>query len=353
MNIGIIAHDAHPIAEPFQGGLEMITHLLVKELTARNHHVTVLCLKESNIDAKSINYQCVGVETDDNTPGDQIFDNIRNVTRSLTEFLSKDFDIIHNHSLHYLSIILGNQSRVPFITTFHTPIFKNLSLGLQSILPSVNQCFTAVSKSLANTYKELLPEVDTIYNGIDVDKWQYQLKSHEDYYVWSGRICPEKGVTEAITHCIEANLKLKIAGPVGDTTYFTKKVLPLIETNENFEYLGHLCQTELNVVVKNAKAAIFSSTWNEPYGLVIAEALACGVPVIANAVGAASEILDTTCGSLFQLNDQKSFESAVDSCANLKRKHCRIRAVDFCSHYTMVDHYEKLYMYVLNKTLVA
>lgn len=353
MKIGIIAHDAHPLREPYQGGLEMITYLFIQSLIQYGHHVTVLCLKGSETNAEQIYYLKRGDENNWSSSSDNLLENISNTTRVLTNFLTKDFDVIHNHSLHFLPIVMGNQLSIPFITTFHTPILKFIATAINGIALNVNQIFTAVSDSLAKEYKELLPDIIPIYNGIDCNYWKYSIDTFDNYYSWSGRICKEKGLRETIEFCEKNGLQLIIAGPIFNEKYYNDEIKPRLKTSVYCKYIGHLNQRDLNHLVMNSKAFIFSSTWNEPYGLVIAEALACGVPVIANNVGAAKEIIDDSCGTLFSLENEASFLRSVEIAKFIPRDKCRYRAETFCSHFTMTERYLELYKSLLKIKLSA
>ncbi|MGC1473013.1 MAG: glycosyltransferase [Psychroserpens sp.] len=339
MRIGIICHDAFPIVEPFQGGLEMITALLVQELVERGHEVTSLCLKGSKLSGKMLYYHSTE-NLENNVNEDLTY--LGSVSKSLIGFLAEDFQVIQNHSLHYQPILFGNITSTNFVTTFHTPVFPYLNLAINSVAENVNQIFVGVSKSVSRLYEETLPRVSTIYNGIDLSLWEVEYEEISKYFSWSGRICKEKGLAQIMELCIQANLNLKIAGPISNPTYFETQIEPLLKL-DNFEYVGHLNQSELNTLIKHSEAYFFSSIWDEPYGLVIAEALACGVPVLANAVGAAPEILDENSGCLFNIEQPSSFNSGLKSVKKISRQDCRKRAEDFCGHHKMVDDYEALY----------
>ncbi|WP_378186997.1 glycosyltransferase [Aquimarina sp. W85] len=339
MKIGIICHDAFPIVQPYQGGLEMITALLVNELINRGHEVTSLCVKGSQLPGSMLYYDD---KKEVNPQLSKELIEFSSVSKALNLFFQGDFDIIQNHSFHYQSIILGNLSPIPFITTFHTPIFPYLKVGIDAISSRHNQLFTGVSKSLCELYERHLPTVTPIYNGIELSKWKTEYINVQDYYSWSGRICKEKGLDRILELCKTAGVKLKIAGPISDHTYFKERIEPHLD-KVNFEYVGHLKQSALNTHIKNSKGFLFSSLWEEPYGLVIAEALACGVPVLANAVGAASEIINDNSGCLYSIDHPATFIQGLQSIERLDRRDCRARAEVFCNHYTMVDAYEELY----------
>ncbi|MGB3606258.1 MAG: glycosyltransferase [Psychroserpens sp.] len=342
MKIGIIAHNAHPIREPFEGGLEMLTHLLINELYDRGHHVTTLCVKDSEVKGSMVFYKDSDfmVESSDLKDFSQFYG-------SMVNFLKNDFDIIHNHSLSHHAISMGAITTIPFITTFHTPIFDNINVSIEAVSKNPNQRFTAVSNSLRDLYLKHLDKVETVYNGIDLSKWQMS-EIKLDYFSWCGRICKEKGLKEIIDLCEDHAVNIKFAGPISDLEYFEDHILPRIKSYKYCEYIGHLKQDLVNGFISRSKAFLFTSIWEEPYGLVIAEALASGSPVIANNVGAANEILSKHSGVLFNLSDTESFKSALLDLDYLSSADCRLRAEKFCSHMIMVDNYERLYREILN-----
>ncbi len=344
MKIGIIAHNAHPISQPYQGGLEMITYLIVEELAKRGHHVTTLCLKGSHLNCEMLHYEAFEHGDVENVCLRE-FGNFHN---ALSEFIKVEFDVIHNHSLSHYAIVFGNIIETPFLTSFHTPVFSNLNVAIRSVSRNVNQTFTAVSKSLAKTYQEFLPEVNVVYNGIDLKQWSL-IEKKEDYYSWCGRICKEKGLKEILDLCDKYRLELKIIGPISNEDYYNDEIKPRLQKYTTCDYLGHLDQSQVNNVIGQSRAFIFSSTWEEPYGLVIAEALASGTPVVANTIGAVSEILTDKCGVLFNLNDENSFLAAIAGVEKLGPEDCRLRAALFCSHHKMVDDYERLYEYAIGQ----
>lgn len=347
MKIGIICHDAHPISEPFMGGLEMITFLLVTELVKRGHEVTSLCKQGSAIPGKKVYYRNTGTyESSDYNE----LQNLAITTADLNMFFQHDFDVIQNHSLHYQSIILGNITATPFITTFHTPVFPYLELGIKAVREHKNQTFIGVSESLSKLYEKELQKVDTIYNGIDVNKWEANFGEVQNYYAWCGRICKEKGVVQVIKLCIENKINLHIAGPVSHKGYYKDEVVPLLNS-PYITYVGHLNQYELNQHIKFSKGFIFSSVWEEPYGLVLAEALACGVPVLANDVGAVREILTEQSGYIYTIEKPETFAAGLQVISKLSREACRERAESFCDYVTMVSHYENLYYSVAGRTI--
>jgi len=342
MRIGILAHCAHPIGEPYAGGLEMIVSLLVDEFVKRNHEVHLLC-KEGSTTRAVQHFYDNSMEFDGNAKS-KASDIIEfgYFYKDVLNFCENGFDLINNHCLSHHAIIVGQLLKVPFVTTIHTPILRNFEIAEQSLSGCCNQTFVAVSKHIAQSYAKYIPSVKTIYNGIDLSKWEL-VREKEDYFIWCGRVCKEKGLKEIMDLSVSNGIHLKIAGPISDREYFETEITPRLSTYNKCDYLGHLNQAGLNQIIGHAKALIFSSTWQEPYGLVIAEALACGTPIVANNIGAASEILTESSGVLFELGNPDSFTKAIDSIKFVEPDHCRLRAETFCSHKVMVNAYEALF----------
>lgn len=352
MRIGIIAHSAHPICEPFQGGLEMMTYLLVNELVDRDHQVHTLCKQGSELKGNMIYY--TQTDTDLNSdPSSSALCEFGQFHGSINDFLGNRFDIIHNNSLSHHAIALGSLLDIPYLTSFHTPVFDSIRVVLNAINKRPGQTFTTVSQNLGCSYQKYLEDVRTVYNGIDLGKWSISAEK-ENYFSWCGRICKEKGLLEIMDLCHANDLKLEIAGPVVNQPYFDDHIYPRLEKYNNCRYLGHLKQKQVNRLLSRSRAFLFSSIWQEPYGMVIAEALASGTPVIANDMGAAGEIITDDCGILFNIDEPGSFEGAISRADTMVPANCRERAVNFCSHHKMVDSYERIYLQIASpsKTVI-
>lgn len=349
MKIAVIAHCLHPIREPFEGGLEMITFLLCRSLMERGHEVHLYGHRDSHE-----NFNIKAIPTDRLYPS-TFFSEMSGMgqdpvavrellayTRVMQQIAEGGYDIVHNHSLHYIPILMGNSLGIPMVTSIHTPTFPYLQLGANGVKGSERQTFTMVSKSLARTWKSTIPSATVIYNGIDLSNWDPVREPTGDYVLWYGRICPEKGTDLAIKAAVRAGTPIVLAGPVSNRDYFNTRVAPLLEES-GVTYIGHIEQEKLGPWIGNASAMLFTSTWEEPYGLTLAESLACGTPVIAFEGGATREILTETTGIIVPKYDSKSMASAISIITKLKRSECRKRAENFCSHEHMVEGYLNIY----------
>ncbi|WP_261935099.1 MULTISPECIES: glycosyltransferase [Sphingomonas] len=344
MRIGIIAHLKHPIAEPFAGGLEMHTHLLARSLRKRGHRVTVFASSRSD---PAIGVEAICAETAMMAVGtteaiDVAFFREHHAYLSLmTDLRHRDFDIIHNNSLHYLPVAMADSLPMPMVTTLHTPPFCWLESGLR-LCAARNNAVVAVSQSVATLWNHVTPTDAVILNGIDLAKFAFRDRADpQGYLVWYGRIVPEKGLHLAIEAARRIGLPLRIAGPILDEDYYNTSIAPALGTDA--VHVGHLAHEDLAKLVGGARAFLCTPMWDEPYGLVVAEALACGVPVAAFARGAIPEILDARCGVLAVPDDFVSLAEAGLAALALDRRDCRRRAETLCDAERMVDSYEALY----------
>lgn len=344
MRIGIIAHLKHAIREPFAGGLEMHTSMLQSSLQRRGHEVTVFASLRSEPEAcvEAICDETSLTEIGCDEAPDKVFFQEHHAYLSLMNGLRhRRFDVIHNNSLHYLPVAMADALPIPMVTTLHTPPFAWLESGVR-LCNAAHATFVAVSESIRRTWSRVAPINHVIMNGIDLDRFSFRAHpAVEPYWVWYGRIVPEKGLHHAIAASTLTGATLLIAGPISDQDYFDREIAPRLD--ERARYLGHLPHSELASVIGGARTFLCTPCWDEPYGLVVAEALACGVPVAAFARGAIPELLDTATGVLAVPDDSASLAHAGIAAQKLDRRACRAHAKQRCDASRMIDEYEALY----------
>jgi UDP-glucose:tetrahydrobiopterin glucosyltransferase len=343
LKIAIIAHLKYPIAEPFFGGLEMHTHLLVDKLVARGHDVTLFAAEGSRADRleaivpptalmDTSPYLGRGIEQIEHEAYAAIIARLR----------EGSFDIIHCNALHGLPLRHAASLAAPMVAVLHTPPFTPLEDEVTACGTAVS--FVAVSKALAAQWP---PEVKTtiIPNGIDLARFQFGFEADTDRFAfWFGRIVPEKGLHLAIDAARAADLPLRIAGPMIDAAYWEEEIAPRLD--DRATYLGHLEQDEIAAMLGRASVLVCTPRWEEPFGLVVAESLACGTPVAGFARGALPEILNATCGALAPGDDVGALAKAITHCLSLDRAACRARATLFDAD-QMIARYECLYRRVI------
>lgn len=354
MRIGIISHLKHPICEPFAGGLEAHTHSLASGLKRRGHEVTVFASTASDpgvglepiCDETSLD--ALGVEEASDVP---FFKEHHAYLRLMTELRRRPFDVLHNNSLHYLPVAMADSLSAPMVTTLHTPPFCWLESGVR-LCHTPHAVFIGVSESIRGAWRRITKIDCVVPNGIDLKRFAFRATPDpEPYLIWFGRIVPEKGLDLAIDAARAIGAKLRIAGPILDVPYYECEIAPRL--SEHIVHLGHLSHPELARAVAGARAFLCTPQWEEPYGLVVAEALACGVPVAAFARGAIPEILDRSCGVLARPNDVGSLASAALAAGQLDRRACRRRAESHCDAEAMIDGYERIYRRLVDRSDVS
>lgn len=374
LRIAIIAHCLYPIAQPYAGGLEMITQLLCDEMEAQGHEVLLYAHEDSQTEATLVPF--LTRDEFDATVYDNEHESLGMSREELYQYLvyqsalrdlidrdeRGEIDIVHNHSLHHIPMMTGQAFGERFFTTFHTPIFPQLRLALLTLRHGTKTQFTAISQHQQQLFSEFVPS-QVVYNGIDVASFVANIdvdtasdanSAHESYF-WYGRICPEKGTHLAMQYCMEAGKKLIIAGPKSNEEYFNEYVAPLLaedcKYNESplFDYVGHVTKDEVNRYLCQATAMLFTSTWDEPYGLILAESLACGTPVIGFNVGASAEIITPDTGIIVPKEDKAAFIRGFSEIKHISRQACRNRAMAFCSVSAMVEGYLAVYQTAVSK----
>jgi glycosyltransferase involved in cell wall biosynthesis len=245
--------------------------------------------------------------------------------------------VVHNNCLHHLPVAMARLVGVPVISTLHTPPTPWLESAIQAGPRPV--LFTAVSAHTARAWRHAVPAVRVIRNGVDLGRWRPGPGGGP--LVWSGRLVPEKGADLAIRAARMAGMPLELAGPVGDRDYFAARIRPML--GGDVRYHGHLRREELAVLLGSASACLVTPRWDEPYGLVAAESLACGTPVCGFARGALPEILNDRCAVLTSPDDVRQLAQAIPAAAGLPRRHARAQAAAHCSQDQMIGAYQDLY----------
>ena len=335
LKIGVIAHLRHAIKEPFAGGLEMHTHALCRRLAANGHDVSLFASQGSELPGLEAISAPIPI-------GEGSFTAEHRIYRKLMDGLKgRSFDIIHNNALHYMPVAMAMTLPMPMVTTLHTPPFWELE-GCMRLSHTHHHAFVAVSDVIRRAWQPIAPVQSVVPNGIDLDLFRYrETPAADPYLIWYGRIVPEKGLHLAIEAARLAGVRLRFAGPVADSLYYRREIAPRLD--DDVSYLGHLTHADLVAEIGGARAFLCTPLWEEPYGLVVAEALACGTPVAAFARGAVADLLDESCGVLVAPEDIPGLAAAAVSCQHLDRSACRRRVARIGDARTMLSRYENLY----------
>ena len=253
-----------------------------------------------------------------------------------------DFDVIHLH-LQNFSAALGTNMKTPCVLSLHNPINKRDLSQIKKVGIHV----VAITKAQKGSLE--IPTI--IWNGVPIRKIFPSYKKGS-YLIAIGRLTDQKGIHRAIAIAKKAQKKLIVVGRIGNEEnrqiYYKKMIKPFID-GKGIVHIEHLSRKDLFASLKKASALLFPIIRIEPFGLVVAEALACGTPVIGSRVSPLPEILKNK-KTAFLSNDLKELVSAVKNINRFDRRECRRYAEENFDSAVMAEKYVKVYKSVLNKS---
>ncbi len=332
------------------GGIERIVFWLCEELVRRGHDVTLFASGDSKTSAKLVSVYPRAL-LKDNIPWSDPFWNLENISRAFKK--AGQFDIIHSH-LDLWTLFFQEYTKKPVVHTFHNPMNIN-SITDPKRIPTRLKMFEIhkkttnavfISKSQKNLCPVKFPKSKVIYNGIEISHLKFN-PSPKDHFVWIARIDPYKGIENAIKACEKIGAKLLLAGRLDPARkqYFKEKIKPHL--SNKIKYVGELSSRDLSNFYGNARACLYPIEWEEPFGLVVTEAMACGTPVIAFNRGSMSELITKETG--FVVNNIPEMVKAMKRISEINRKKCRERVELHFSYEKMTDEYEKFYYSLIKK----
>ncbi len=288
MRIAQIAPPWLPVPPVGYGGIEVVVHHLTEGLVARGHEVTLFAPGDSKTKAKLSSVFAKALGNDGslkNNPYTELFE-LHGAFAHASEF-----DIIHSHAVGQ-AMFFADLVKTRVVHTVH----GTLTAGEQnSDKRRVYQTFSHQNfVSISNAQRLGIPElhfVATVYNGVDLSQFAPG-DGGGGYLAWLGRITPKKGVVEAIHVAKAVGVPIKLAAFIDpiDQPFFDSAIKPLVD-GTSVEFIGQLNDQERSLFLQKAKAFLFPIKWQEPFGLVIVEAMACGVPVVAFGQGSVPEIV--------------------------------------------------------------
>jgi len=321
------------------GGTEFVVSLLTEELKKRGHKVTLFATGDSKTSAKLIPIWPKSLWRARLKAPHAVYGLLYHTLLSMQQ----NFDIIHDHCEFYTAPF-SNFFKTPIVSTLHHPMYEELVI-LYKKFPKIH--YVAISKN----QKRSAPGINfssIIYNGIPIEKYKYNEKP-KNYLLWLSKITPEKGLLEAIRVAQMTNENLVISGviPKEEQDFFNFRIKPLID-GQKIKFVGASNFKEKIELFKEAKGFLFPVKREEPFGLVVIEAQACGTPVIAFKRGAMTELIkDKKTG--FLVSDEIEMAKAVKKINQIKRKQCRNFVEKKFSVKKMVNKYEQLYYKILKE----
>jgi glycosyltransferase involved in cell wall biosynthesis len=335
MKIAILSSIAWRTPPRKYGPWEQVTSNIAEGLIEKGIDVTLFATGDSITKGKlsSVNVHAYG---EDEEVDPKVAECLH--ISSLMEQADK-FDIIHNN-FDFLPLSYSGLIKTPMLTTIH-------GFSSAKILP-VYKKYNASTSYVSISNSDRNPELDyvaTVYNGISIKDFSY---NHEpsDYLLFFGRIHPEKGVYESIKIAKASKRKLIISGFIQDQEYFDARVKPFIN-DKDIIYVGNSGPVERNRLLGNACALLHPISFDEPFGMSVAESMMCGTPVIAYNRGSMPElIVDKKTG--FLVNSVEGAVEAITNIEDINRKDCREWAASSFSKEKMVDGYLEVYRKLTN-----
>jgi len=327
------------------GGIELVVYNLVETLTAMGEEVYLFAPPESKVSCKLVPLPKESLRLTLDIPMEErsnIFEEFAKFAYLEAERLGAD--IIHDHTL---TIPHG---KVPVLHTLHGPPCEFLVNKAVEISDYPNNFINAISNRQKDTYSEANPNinfVDTVYNSIDVKNTEWTDKK-ENSFLFVGRANYEKAPELAVMVAAAAGENLVMAIKMNEDLekeYFEKKVKPLIDKypkHLSLKLYEEIDRTLLNQLFLHAKCTLFPSRWEEPFGLVMPESMACGTPVIALNYGAAPEVI-VNGKTGFVVDTEEQMIKAAKKIGQIKSKDCRRYVEENFSPEKMTKEYLAIY----------
>ncbi len=339
MRIGLIAPPWVPVPPPAYGGTEVVIDNLARGLQELGHEVRLFTIGESTCP--------VPREYLYSAPAEPIGLDVPEAAHVLAAYEAlADTDLIHDHTM--LGPLLASSMRMPrppVVTTNHGPF----SADTRPIYAQIAQqaSIVAISYSQARSSRGI-PIAAVIHHGVDLDLHQPG-PGGGGYLMFIGRMSADKGVHHAVRAAKKAGRRLVLATKMrepAERAYFDSEVAPLLDPTD--EGPAELPLDQRLALLRNADGLLNPIVWREPFGLVMAEALASGTPVIAYPNGAAPEIIDPG-RTGYLCRDEEEMIEAVDRLDAIDRTVCRDMAERRFSHIRMARDHERLYRRILDR----
>lgn len=342
LHIALLAPPWYAIPPEGYGGIEIVVADLAEALIDRGHHVTVVGAGPRGTRAEMLStfpepqYPRMGnavVEVAHAAAATRLIERVQP-------------DIVHDHSL--AGPLVAGVRRQPTVVTVHGPVIEDLELYYRALGRTVG--LVALSEAQRRPVPDL-PWVGTVHNALSLDSFPFQ-ESKDDYVLVLARCTPDKGVHLAIDAARAAGRRLVMAlkcGEPQERAYFNEFLKPRL--GPDVDYVGEASTDEKLKLLAGASCLLFPICWEEPFGMVAIEAMACGTPVVAFRRGALPEtVRDGITGVLVSRPDE--LPAAIEQADALSPAACREHVERTFSSAGMAEGYELVYRTMLRAAAV-
>jgi glycosyltransferase involved in cell wall biosynthesis len=336
VRIAVLSPVWFPVPPTGYGGIEWVVSLLADGLVEAGHDVTLFASGDSRTKAR---LSCVY----EIAPSAEIGRSQVEIRHALACFeRASDFDVIHDHSGPPAAVIAG-AIETPTVHTVHGPLLGepgDLYEQIARVAPRTQLISISMNQRLPRPH---LPWLANVPNALDFSV--YPVHPHRgEYLLFLGRMTPEKGAHRAVAVAMETGLPLKLAGKrrePAEQLYFHEFVEPHLRDG-HIEYLGEVTHGEKVELLQNARATLFPIDWEEPFGLVMIESMACGTPVLATRRGSVPEVVEEGLTGLI-VDDYTHMAGAIEAADALDPIAIRHAAEERFSRERMVADYVAAY----------
>jgi glycosyltransferase involved in cell wall biosynthesis len=335
MRIAITVDPEIPVPPKLYGGIERIVDMLVRGLLERGHDVTLFANPESQISCHLLPYPRLRSQSKIDTLA-----NMLHVSKAINR---GHFDLVHSFArLAYLTPLL--LWRIPKIMSYQREVSPR-SVRLGNLLSGGTLSFTGCSAHLIRRWQSN-GRFHVVYNGVPLESYcATERVSGDAPLTYLGRVEEVKGVHLAIEVAMRSSRRLVIAGNIPEAEhhrcYFAEQIQPHVD-GKTVEYVGTVDDAAKNQLLGRSAALLMPLLWEEPFGIVMAEALACGTPVIGLRRGSLPEIVQHGVNG-FVCDSVDQMVSVVGRIAEIDRRDCRRIAEEKFSDRVIVEAYERLY----------
>jgi glycosyltransferase involved in cell wall biosynthesis len=341
MKIAMIAAPIERIPPTKYGGTERVVSALTEELVRKGHKVTLFASGDSKTSAELSSAFSKPLR-EAYPSASEIMKRVQTTMLHLGKAYARqdEFDIIHDHT-SYFGMTYAQSSRTPVVATLHGELNPSNVAMYEKLDKSYFVTISHAQRKLA----QLLKYAATVYNGLQLQHYPFGSKS-KGYLLAVGRFAPEKGIHNAIIVAKKLGKELIIAAKLEDQhkEYFEKMIKPFL--NDKIRWVGEVGEKQRNMLMSGALCFLHPLEWEEPFGLTLIEAMACGTPVVAFNRGSMPEIIKN-CKNGYITEGIESMVNAIKQIGKISRKECRTYALENFNAKKMAQDYEMVYESIL------
>ena len=350
MKVAFVAPLVSPIREPQRGGSQAFLSELARGLAGRGHDVHLYAASGSDVPGVEVIdtgidhgaleatlYRAAAAPAGGARLAEAAF------ARLYALIPRYDYDVVHNHAFDAPAISLASGLDAPVVHTLHLPPEPKVAEALrQAVRGELAPTVACVSAAQASAWRSAAPVDAILPPYIPTRRIQFSPAAGSGA-VFAGRLSPEKGAAEAIAIARMAGMPIEVFGDRYDEQYARSRIDP-VSASRGVVVRPGVSQSELWNAMGGASVVLCPAQWDEPFGMVAAEAQACGTPVVAFRRGALDEVIvDGVTGFLVASDDLPAAAAAVAQCSALSREACREHAEANLDIERSLDAHERLY----------